>query len=492
MERGRGKALFEKVRNDFLGLNTHYRVATGELTRRIYLDSTATTLMMGAAHAVLESFYSHYANTHSLLHFGAKISTREFQWAHERILSFLHADPDEFACFAVGSGTTAGINRMARIYRQLRPDRDVALVSIMEHHSNDLPHRKHMAQVYHVPVAMENNQLMCVSLPALKQALEKYGDRVNYVALTGVSNVTGIINPIKEAARLAHEYGAYLLVDGAQTVAHLPVYLSNPKDRTSEPDALVFSGHKTYVPGSPGIVVARKRHLAAIEPVEVGGGMVDRVFMEDYWVKQDFPDREEAGTPNIPGLIALAAALEVMDRIGMEVLQEEEDQVLRYALERLKEVPDLVIYGSTDLDACPRAGSIAFNLRGLDHGFVAAVLNDYFNISVRNQCFCAHPYVKTMIQDELMAEAGVTTFDELKYALTLKKGMVRASFAMYSTREDADELVRALTDISTRRDYYRRLYHVDEDENYVHNDFAFDHREVFSVAGVVDRYLGEA
>ena len=135
-------ALLSEIRTDFIGLDTVYPLADGRKTRRIYLDSTASTLMMRAAHDAIEAFYNHYANTHSLLHFSAKISTEVYHQAHQRILSFLGADPETYACFFTGSGATAGINRMARVFRDYRPDRGIALVSLMEHHSNELPWRR--------------------------------------------------------------------------------------------------------------------------------------------------------------------------------------------------------------------------------------------------------------------------------------------------------------------------------------------------------------
>ena len=240
--------------------------------------------MMKVAHDVMGNFYHHYANTHSLLHFGARIATQEYDWAHRKILSFMNADPDTYTCFFTGSGTTAGMNRLARVLRDIRPDKSVAIVSIMEHHSNDLPHRKHMKEVDHIPLKSTNGKLGCVCLDSLEETLKKHQDSVNYVAVTGVSNVTGIVNPINEAAAITHEHGALFIVDGAQLAAHVPIKMSVPNNPAQDIDALVFSGHKTYVPGSPGVVIARKDLLQQIEPEEVGGGMVEDVFVDRYVV----------------------------------------------------------------------------------------------------------------------------------------------------------------------------------------------------------------
>ena len=485
----KGQQLYEKVRNDFIGLNTQYKVATGKTSTRVYLDSSATTLMMKVAHDVMEDFYKHYANTHSLLHFGAKISTREYDWAHRRILSFVKADPEVYTCFFTGSGTTTGMNRLARILRDIRPDKDVAIVSIMEHHSNDLPHRKHMKKVGHIPLKSNNGKLGCVCLESLEKILQKNEGRVNYVAMTGVSNVTGIVNPINEAAEVAHRYGVLFIVDGAQLASHVPVKMSVPENPEQNIDALVFSGHKTYVPGSPGAVIARKDLLEQIEPEEVGGGMVEDVFVDRYEVKKVFPDREEAGTPNIPGAVGLAAAVDVLDRISMKLLWDKETQLINSALDQLMKIDGVVIYGETDTELCDRVASISFNITGLDHGLVAAVLNDYFNVAVRNECFCAHPYVKEMILDDLLDYVESVDMEDIEQVYHLKRGMVRASFALYSTEEDVATLISAVKDIASRKDYYQSQYEVDNSKNYVHKSFYFDHTETFSVEDAISALL---
>jgi selenocysteine lyase/cysteine desulfurase len=478
----------EKVKTDFIGLNTTYSTVNNKEIRRVYLDSTASTLMMKAAYKAMESFYDHYANTHSLLYFSAKISTREYQWAHDRVLSFLKADPEDYTCFFTGSGTTAGINRLARVFRDYRPERNKVLVSLMEHHSNDLPHRKHAEEVIHIPLDNFGREAGCINLEEIEKHLKRNESKINYVAVTGVSNVTGIINPIYDIAELAHSYGALIIVDGAQMVSHLPVTISGHKDPNRNLDAFVFSGHKTYVPGSPGVVVCRKDILMSIEPEEVGGGMVDRVFVDRYEVTKKFPDREEAGTPNISGAIGLAAVLEVLDKAGMDIIHNEETDLINYALIELKKIPEIHIYGETDIDLCPRAGSISFNVIGVDHGLTAAILNDYFNIAVRNECFCAHPYVKEMIIDDLLdltSELGEDNFEEEVF---LKSGMVRASVGLYNTQEDIDTLVSALKEIISNTDELCSHYKADSLGNYFHSSFNSDNFNRFSTASFIQSY----
>jgi len=479
----------KNIQSDFIGLDTLYTRADGKKTKRIYLDSTASTLMMKAAYNAIESFYDHYSNTHSLLHFSAKIATQNYKWAHDRILSFVKADPKKYACFFTGSGTTAGINRIARVFRDFQPDRDVVLVSLMEHHSNDLPHRKHAGKVVHVPLDDHEGQPGCINMDALKKELEKYKDRINYIAMTGVSNVTGIINPIYDIAELAHKYGALILVDGAQMAAHLPIQINGHSNPLRNIDAFVFSGHKTYVPGSPGVVICRKDILSSMEPEEVGGGMVDQVHVDRYTILDQFPDREEAGTPNIPGAIGLAAAIDVLDKIGMEFIYEDETALINGALNQIKQIEHVIIYGDTNWSTCPRAASISFNIRGLDHGLVAAILNDYHNIAVRNACFCAHPYVKEMIIEEIIGPGKDLNKIDFNAELKVKAGMVRASFGIYSTKDDVSALVSALKDIVAKRDEYSSLYTLDGTGTYCHKTFKPDEPDLFSVESFINNYL---
>jgi selenocysteine lyase/cysteine desulfurase len=481
--------LLKKLAREVIGLDVEYTLATGERTRRIYLDSTASTLRLKLVQEVLDKFQPYYSNTHSLLHFGAKISTHEYMWAHEMVLEFVRANPEIYTAFFVGSGTTGGINRVARTLREKRPARDVVITTIMEHHSNDLPHRKHFREVVHVPAAMAAHSLGCVNLRRLEEALHEHSARVNYIAITGVSNVTGIINPIHDIAEMAHQLGALIVVDAAQMAAHVPIQMSGHANSARDLDVLVFSGHKIYAPGSPGVVITRKDLFAGIEPQEVGGGMVDQVYINRYTQSQKFPDREEAGTPNICGAIGLGAALYALNKIGMDVIAEEESKLIEYAIEKLSAVDDIIIYGETDSKLCQRTGAISFNLKNMDHGLTAAALNDYFNISVRNECFCAHPYVREMVTMSLSEEAERLSDEELAQLAELHRGMVRASFGVYSTRKDVDALVAALKQITAAKNFYQSQYERLPNGDYEHKTFKFDHLKVFSVKQEVDALL---
>lgn len=479
----------EKLRRSTTGIDVEYPLASGGTSRRVYLDSTASTLQLGVARDVMEKYLPYYANTHTNVHFSAKLSTREYHWAHDMVLDFVGADPETHASFFVGSGTTGGVNRIARTLAKKRPDRDVVITTIMEHHSNDLPHRKHSGKVVHVPVRVTEKGFGAVDLERLEAVLKEYGDRVNYVSITGVSNVTGIVNPIYDIAELAHRYGTLILVDAAQMAAHVPIRMSGHDNPLRNLDMVAMSGHKIYAPSSPGAVVVRKDLFAGVEPDEVGGGMVDDVHVDRYVPTESFPDREEAGTPNIAGAIALATVLYTLKKIGMEFIDAEETALVSYAIAEMDKIDDVTVYGQTDTSNCHRTGAVSINIRGMHHSLTAAILNDYFNIAVRNACFCAHPYVREMITDDLMEQMEGLSNEELEALAELQRGMVRASFGIYNTREDVDLLVAALKEICANKEKYTAMYHQADCGNFFHDSFKFDSAPVFSARSAVDNWL---
>ncbi|CDH46315.1 aminotransferase class V-fold PLP-dependent enzyme [Candidatus Contendibacter odensensis] len=481
----------ENLHLDFIGLDTRYWLADGRETRRHYLDSAASTLALRSAHHVAGELLHHYANTHSQAHFSARIANHAYAWAHEQVLQFIQADSDRYAAFFAGSGCTAPLNRLARTLAARRPERDVVLASLLEHHANDLPHRKHAGTVIHIPLTGIAPTLGAVDLAALERLLEQHRGRVNYVAISAASNVTGICNPVHEIAALAHAVDAWIVIDASQHLAHAPLAMSDTGAAERELDAVVFSGHKLYAPGSPGVAVVRRALLDGCEPDEVGGGMVEDVHLGDYRITAQFPDREEAGTPNIIGAVQLGAVLNVLQRVGMERIHTAEQQRLRQLLAGLAAIPGLRVYGDPDLDRTPRLGTVAFNLDGLDHGLVAAVLNDYHNVAVRNGCFCAHPYVRELLKPELWALDLDPDAEDAATLIQRRQGMVRASLGLYTTDEDIAALLGGIRDLRAQPEYYRAQYDADSEGNVHHREFATPTETLFDPAAALDRALAQ-
>ena len=486
------QALLEALRTEFDGLDTAYPLADGSTARRTYLDSAASNLRLTVADDIVNRAMAHYANTHSQLHYGARIMTALYHRAHHIVKDFVGAGEDYTAIFC-GTGVTGGLNRMARMLAEQRPGRDVVITTMMEHHANDLPHRKHVGNVVHVPIEADaDGEAGRVDMAALRAAINEHADRLNYVAVTAASNVTGVTNPIHEIARLAHQAGALIVVDAAQSAAHMPLAVEG-HDADERLDVLCLSGHKIYAPGSPGVIVARKALFEGAEPQEVGGGIVTFVDTKRYTITEALPEREETGTPNIPGALQLAATLYLMGRIGMDVIEEDERQLTQYALERFEAIPNLHLYGSHRLEVAERIGVLTFNMEELPHGLVAAALNDYFGIAVRNECFCAQPFVRQLlgISDEqgVAPESCVDPGSQ-----RIMNGMVRVSFGLYNTRDDVDRVVDALTHLAANPDFYREQYEpvLDGSGDWKHTSFRFAPDEAFVLEDEVDAWLESA
>ena len=476
---------------DFPALATRYQLADGRITRRHYLDSAASTLAMGCARQVADELLPHYANTHSQAHFSARIVNDAYDWAHQQVLKFTEADPVRHTAFFAGSGCTATLNRLARTLAAQRPERNIVLASLMEHHANDLPHRKHAGQVVHIPLIGQAPALGAVDLTALERLLDHYRGRVNYVAIAAASNVTGIVNPVHDIAALAHAYGAWIVVDASQALAHALLPISDTGAAERELDVVAFSGHKLYAPGAPGVAVARRALLEGNEPDEVGGGMVDDVSLAGYQITRRFPDREEAGTPNMLGAAQLGAVLNALQRVGMTVVHAAEQARLRQLLTGLAAIPGVRIYGDPDLDRTPRLGTVAFNLDGLEHGLVAAVLNDYFNVAVRNGCFCAHPYVRELLKPELWTLDIDPDAEGAALRLKSWQGMMRASLGLYSDDQDIAALLAGVRALQARPNDYRAHYAADGEGNFHHRTFAAPGRTLFDPEAALDRALAQ-
>jgi selenocysteine lyase/cysteine desulfurase len=483
-------ARLEALRTAFTGLDTEYPLADGTTASRTYLDSAASNLRLTVADDIVRNALRHYANTHSELHFGARITTHLYHQAHEIVADFVDA-PDDYTTIFTGSGVTGGLNRMARVLAERRPARDVVITTLMEHHANDLPHRKHVGNVVHVPLEKDpDGEAGRVDVDALRAAIDEHADRLNYVAVTAASNVTGVINPVHEIARMAHEAGALCVVDAAQSAAHMPFSVQGTEEGEAI-DVLCMSGHKIYAPGSPGVIVARKALFDGLEPQEVGGGIVDRVETGHYAVTDALPEREEAGTPNLPGAFRLAATLYLLGRIGMDLIEDDERALTQYALDRFQAIDGLKIYGSHRLEVADRIGVITFNLDDLPHGLVTAALNDYFGVAVRNECFCAQPFVRALLGRSGAGASGGDGAPTEDCHPETQPGMVRVSLGLYNTEADVDTAAEALADLAARPDAYRAEYRplLDGSGDWTHRSFDYAPERAFSLTAAVDDWL---
>ncbi|MFT4629449.1 MAG: cysteine desulfurase/selenocysteine lyase [Dinoroseobacter sp.] len=455
----------------FIGLNTHYRTADGESQARIHMDGAASPLASKVALQTIQELLPHYSNTHSYVHNSAQISTKALGWAYSQILKCLGANESDYTAIFTGAGTTAGINRIARGLAVARPERKIVLVSAMEHHANDLPHRQFGNQIHYIPLANYGDQQGRIDLREAEALLIKYQGQVNYLAFSHISNVTGIVNPSLEIARLAHKYDTLVLVDGAQSVAHCATHLSHG-NAASEIDMFVFSGHKLYTPTAPGVLVAKKQLLASLTGQDLGGGSVADVSYYDYQLLTEFPHKEQSGTTNIVGAIALAKVMHSLDEYGFEKIEHHAKELGIELFDALSSLSFIQVYGDSSQH---RIGAISFNHTGIDHGLLAAILNDYYAIAVRNGCFCAHPYVSSMLKEALwQMDLSDVAEDQHEMLINAKRGMVRVSISLYNTSADIEALVRALNEISHNIEKYQEHYQPQQDGSYRHKTFKID------------------
>lgn len=480
------EGLLERVRTRFWGLDVSYQLADGRSVPRSYLDSAASTLMLQPAQQLVQTYLNHYANSHSATHISSRIASSILMWARDQILALVDAPASEYACVFAGTGATAALNKAADVFRDAHRDKEIVLISAMEHHSNDLPHRVTGLKAVHVPLAVDaQGNPGAIDLQILESLLREYSGRTAYLAITLASNVTGIVNPISEVVALAKGHGVSVLLDVAQALPHVPLSL-RALESVGGVDAIAFSGHKMYAPGSPGVLIARKSLFVEREPEHLGGGIVRDVYKDGFVMIDSLPSREEAGTPNITGALALGCVADILRRIGMDVVARHENELLRILWQELSALPEVRLYGSNDLDRCPRIAIVPFNVCGLEHGLVAAILNDYHNVALRSGCFCAHPYVRELIQQDIWAME-----DDSEEVVARRLGMVRVSLALYSSREDIRRLVAGVRDVIANKDAYRALYRVNEGGDFEHVSFRCDDKNMFDPTAQVTRLLKE-
>ncbi|MEI3611610.1 cysteine desulfurase [Pseudogracilibacillus sp. SO30301A] len=373
----------------------------------VYLDSSATAQK---PIKVIEAVNNYYRQTNSNVHRGVHTlgsqATDLYEGARDKVRRFINARSTAEIIF--NRGTTTGINVVAQSYGlQNVTAEDEIVITPMEHHSNIIPWqqvaKKTGATLKYIPLQEDGT----ISLEDVKETVT---NKTKIVAIAHVSNVLGTINPIKEIAKIAHENGAVIVVDGAQSAPHLKIDVQD-----LDCDFYAFSGHKMGAPTGIGVLYGKEELLEKMEPVEFGGEMID--FVEKYdstW--KELPWKFEGGTPIIAGAIGLGAAIDFLSDIGMENILQHEEKLAKYALERLSEIDGLTIYGPTK-----RAALVTFNLDDVHPHDVSTVL-DTEGIAIRAGHHCAQVLMK-----------------HLNVSAT-----ARASMYLYNTEEDIDRLAEGL------------------------------------------------
>ena len=378
----------------------------------IYLDNAATTQKpRSVVEAISNEYFSTNANVHRGVHFLSQKATDLHEAARERVRQFINARSTAEVLFT--RGTTESLNLVASSFGEaFLKEGDEVIVSVMEHHSDIVPWqllRERKGIVIRVIPMDDSGRL---DLEAYERL---FSERTRLVCVAHVSNVLGTVNPVKKMAATAHAHGAYMLVDGAQSIHHFKVDVQD-----LDCDFLTFSGHKIYGPTGIGVLYGRESLLEKMPPYQGGGEMIARVTFE-HTTYERLPYKFEAGTPDYVGTYALAAAIDYVEALGMDEIAAHERRLTQYAMERLGAIKDMHLYGTTpDKDAV-----VAFNVGNI-HPLDLGTLLDRLGIAIRTGHHCAQP---------LMQRCGV-------------EGMARASFALYNTLDEIDRLAEGIERVS--------------------------------------------
>ncbi len=409
----------QKIREDFpiLGREVYGKPL-------VYLDNAATAQKpLMVLDAMREEYLNVNANVHRGVHYLSQQATDLHEAAREKVRQFINARKTEEIVFT--RGTTEAINLVASSFCESQmKEGDEVLVTEMEHHSNivswQLQAMKRGIVVKHLPIT-DDGRLAC------GDSLATYlTERTKLVSIAHVSNVLGTVNNVSDIVKIAHTHGIPVLVDGAQSAPHFKVDV-----QAMDCDFFAFSGHKMYGPTGIGVLYGKEEWLEKLPPYQGGGEMIDKVTWERTTFER-LPFKFEAGTPDYVATHGLAKAIEYIDAIGFDAIQQHEQELTRYCMEQLMTIPDMHIYGPTDNVQCSmfnvqcqKDAVVSFNVGNIHHLDMGTLL-DRLGIAVRTGHHCAQP---------LMDRLGIS-------------GTVRASFALYNTKEEIDTLVAGIRRVS--------------------------------------------
>jgi cysteine desulfurase/selenocysteine lyase len=395
-------------REDFPILNQ--QVHSKEL---VYLDNAATSQKPQVViEAITEGYTQWNANVHRGVHHLSQVATQKHADARKKVAELIHAQTEEEIIFT--KGTTDSINLLARsLGAEIIQEGDEIILTQLEHHSNIVPWQMLCDRKKAILRVLPLRADLSLNLEALEPLLSS---KTRLISVAHVSNVLGIVNPIEEIIRLAHDRGILVCIDGAQSVPHLPIDVQR-----LDCDFIVFSAHKMYGPTGVGVLYGKKKWLDQLPPVEGGGEMIEHVSFEKTTYNV-LPYKYEAGTPNYIGSYAFGRAIDYVQQIGMDKIAAHEELLTQYLEEQLAAIPHLKIYAAGQR----KAGAVSFNVYradgGLIHPFDIGVLLDRQGVAVRTGHHCAEPLI-----------------DYLQVP-----GTVRASVALYNTQEEIDKLIVAL------------------------------------------------
>ena len=442
----KGVELSAYLRTLVAGTDVKVPLAGGDYVPAINFDNAATTPPFNAVMARIANFAAWYSSIHRGKGYKSVLASDLYEEGRIVLAQFVNADKQRDHIIYT-KNTTESLNMLAYLLQQ-QDKEQIILSTEMEHLANDLPWREKFRVEY---AAVDTDGRL--SLADLENKLIKFQGKIKLVTVTGASNVAGYVNPIHNIARIAHKYGAKILVDAAQLVPHAAVDMKS-HESADHLDYLVFSGHKMYAPFGIGVLIGPRELFDTTEPVYRGGGAV-RLACRDSVQWSEGPARNEAGTPNLMGVVALITAIKTMQSIGIKVIHNYEKYLLEYTWAGLESISNLQLYTQPVRQGQKeeRVSLISFNMEDVHHNILAEILSREAGIAVRSGMFCAHPYVQKLLQ---------LSPEQLEYYQTTPDvplpGMVRVSFGLYNNVGEIDVLLDMLHKIANNRQFFKHKY----------------------------------
>lgn len=438
----RGESSNNDLRDLIIGADQKVPLPNGKNVTAINFDNAATTPVLYSVLKEINHFAPWYSSVHRGGGYKSKVSSDIFEQGRAVVQSFVNSDKERDVVIFT-KNTTESINALSFVLSQQKSQQRVILSTWMEHAANDLPWRNKFKVDY-----VEIDKFGRLSIKDLENKLIRYRGSVKLVSVTGASNVTGYMNPIHKIAALAHKHGAKILVDGAQLVPHTSIDMKN-FDAIDHIDYLVFSAHKMYAPFGAGVLIGPKKDFVEGLPFIQGGGAIRIVTHER--VKWDDPaGKDESGTPNAMGVVALTAAIKTLRSVGMDNIFKHEKSLYDYTIRHMTKIPGIKFY--SDHSREDTIGVIPFNIEGIHHHLIPSILSDEAGISVRNGFFCTHPYCERLLG---LKEDMNKYFEDSKLEFP---GMVRVSFGFYNNYKEIDIFIKVLRSISENKEYYINKY----------------------------------
>ncbi|MBQ2477853.1 MAG: aminotransferase class V-fold PLP-dependent enzyme [Erysipelotrichales bacterium] len=421
----------DNIRQYVVGVDEPVELPDGTKQPLINFDNAATTPTLKPVMDAVDEEMKMYGSIGRGFSQKSNHSTDIYMGTRDTVLNFLGADPDYHTVFYVNN-TTDGLNKLASAL--IESEDDLVLCTRIEHHANDLSWRERCHVIY-----AEVDEQGRIIYDDIERLLTENEGKVKYVSVTAASNVTGYVTDVHRVAKMAHAHGAKIVVDGAQIVAHRKFSM---KGETPEEDIdfFVFSAHKMYSPYGGGAVVGPYEILNEHMPEFYGGGIV-KIVTDAAVVYKSAPEVYEAGSPNYAGVVGMAKAMEVLQEVGFDKIQEHEKVLNTRLIEGLKKIDNIIIYGDYE-NIDDRVGVVTFNISDLNSYVLAQQLANTGAVATRRGAFCAHPYVWRMMG---ISDEQAKTYENCMDRNT--PGMIRVSFGIYNTVEEVDQFLEILNKV---------------------------------------------